>query len=212
MGLKEFTGRYKSLLLFGPPGAGKGTVSKILAESGSHFHLSTGDVFRSLPKDSSAGRLFSSYGDKGLLVPDKVTIEVWAGYVKDLISTGRYRPHEQYLILDGIPRTRSQAEVLSNYIDLVAVIALEMPNVQRLTERLQRRAQIEGRNDDIDAGVIEKRMEVYRKQTEEVLGYYPKNKMLRINADQYPLKVLGDLFGTGWEVLTCLSHPMIQPT
>ena len=143
-------GALRCILIFGPPGSGKGTLGKFLSSAGNHYHLSSGDIFRGLSPESSAGKLFHRFASKGELVPDEVTIEIWHRYVKGLITTNAYFPHNQYLLLDGLPRTLHQADLIDSHIEVMQVISLEMPNVEGLVARLKRRAVIERRMDDFD--------------------------------------------------------------
>ena len=83
---------FRSVVVFGPPGSGKGTLGKFLSSAGNHFHLSSGDIFRGLSPESPAGQLYHSYASKGLLLPDEVTIQIWLQYVHGLIATNRYFP------------------------------------------------------------------------------------------------------------------------
>src|SRR5271154_3592453 len=151
----------KAILIFGPPGSGKGTLGKFLSTAGNHFHLSSGDIFRGLDPESSMGKLYHTYAGKGFLVPDAVTIEMWKHYVDGLICTNRYFPSKQFLLLDGIPRTLSQAIILDQHIEVVKVIVLEMSNIGTLIKRMKRRALIEKRQDDADEEVLKTRMHVY---------------------------------------------------
>jgi adenylate kinase len=185
--------KFPSVLVFGPPGAGKGTLGKFLSTAGNHFHLSSGDIFRGLDPDSPTGQLYHSYASKGNLVPDEVTIEVWRQYTAGLVATNRYFPKKQLLLLDGVPRTQEQAAILEKYIDVVGIIVLDMPNTEGLIKRLQRRALIEKRQDDADEEVLRNRMEVYKKETSTLLEHYPKEVIHHFNADQKPLEVLRDV-------------------
>jgi adenylate kinase len=184
---------FRSILLFGPPGSGKGTLGKFLSSAGNHFHLSSGDIFRGLSPESPAGQLYHSYAQKGLLVPDEVTVEIWHHYVQGLIATNRYFPAQQYLLLDGIPRTEKQTKLLEKYIHIEKIIVLEAQNPDVLIKRMQRRALIEKRVDDMDPDVLRTRMEIYKKDTMQVLKNYPKNLIAAFNADQKPLEVLRDV-------------------
>jgi len=184
---------FKSILLFGPPGSGKGTLGKFLSTAGNHCHLSSGDIFRGLSPDSPAGLLFESYAGQGLLVPDSVTIKIWNHYVWGLIATNSYFPTKQYLLLDGLPRTVKQAEMMDKLINIRHIIVLDIKKEDILIERLRRRAIIEKRGDDTDPNVLKKRMEVYKESTEKLLDHYPKELISRFNADQKPLEVLRDV-------------------
>ncbi len=190
---------YRSILLLGPPGAGKGTLGKLLSSAGNHFHLSSGDIFRGLSPESPAGKLYHSYAGKGHLLPDDVTVGIWHHFVEGLIATNRYFPHQQLLLLDGIPRTINQAELLEKYIQIMHIIVLETQNIDELIKRMKRRALIERRADDLEDTVLETRMRVYAEDTQKLLQHYPPNLISRFKADQRPLEVLRD-------VLAKLSH------
>lgn len=184
---------YHAILLFGPPGSGKGTVGKKLAIVTEQFHLSSGEIFRGLSAESPLGKLQKKYSDKGLLVPDEVTVEICLKYIEGLILTNRFFPHKQILILDGFPRTLEQAKLFNDMIGIDHIISLEVANEDVLIDRLEKRALIEGRKDDADRNVLKKRMQVYREQTAEVLSYYPKNKVLTVNGNQTPTEVFRDV-------------------
>lgn len=191
--IPQHTEPFHSVLIFGPPGSGKGTLGKFLSSAGNHFHLSSGDIFRSLSPESPAGKLYHKYAGKGLLLPDEVTIQIWHHYVHGLIATNRYFPSQQLLLLDGIPRTLKQADLLEKHIKVKGVIVLEVDNLNVLIKRLQRRALIEKRTDDMDADVLRTRMEVYTRDTLQLLKHYPSKLISRFSADQKPLEVLRDI-------------------
>jgi adenylate kinase len=191
--LPQIEEKFQSVLIFGPPGAGKGTMGKFLSSAGNHFHLSSGDVFRGLSPESPAGKLYHSFAGKGQLLPDDVTIEIWHHYVMGLIATNRYFPKDQLLLLDGIPRTVKQVEILQRYIAVQKIILLESKHPDTLIQRIQRRALIEKRTDDRDANVLKKRMEIYEKETFPVLEHYDEKLIIRFDAEQKPLEVLRDI-------------------
>lgn len=184
---------FKSILIFGAPGVGKGTLAKFLSLAGNHCHLSSGDIFRGLSPESPAGKLYEEYAGKGLLVPDDVTIAIWYNYVSGLVSTNKYFPKQQYLLLDGLPRTINQAKLLDQYIQVDHILVLEVGDIEVLIKRLQRRAIIEKRSDDTDTNVLKKRMQVYQEETLKLLDHYPSSLISKVNADQTPLGVLRDV-------------------
>ena len=184
---------FKSIIIFGPPGSGKGTLGKALGAGGNHFHLSSGDIFRGLAPDSPAGKLYHTYAHKGHLLPDAITIDIWHHYVLGLIDTNRYYPEKQLLLLDGIPRTVAQAIELEKHISVSRIINLQVPNVEVLIKRLQRRAVIEKRVDDMDESVLKKRMEVYERETLKLLNHYPADLISTFDGSKKPLDVLKDV-------------------
>jgi adenylate kinase len=185
--------RYRTILLFGAPGAGKGTQGKILGTIPNYFHCACGDVFRSLKADSPIGRDFLEYSSRGLLVPDATTIELWHDFIRGSTEAGRFRPDQDTLVLDGIPRSVPQAEILKDTLDVIAIFYLRCSNQDALIQRLQRRALKENRLDDANLDVIQQRQATYERETEPVLGFYQKKIEHRINSDQPPHKVLFDL-------------------
>lgn len=191
--IPAYTLPFRAVLIFGPPGSGKGTLGKFLSSAGNHFHLSSGDIFRGLSPESPAGKLYENYAGQGLLLPDEVTIEIWHHYVHGLIATNRYFPEQQLLLLDGIPRTLSQADLLDRHIQIQKILVLEAVDVEILIKRIQRRALIEERKDDLDSNVLRTRMEVYQKETSRLLKRYPSSLFAKFNASQKPLEVLRDV-------------------
>ncbi len=185
--------KFKAVLMFGPPGSGKGTMGKFLSSAGNHYHLSSGDIFRGLSPESPSGILYHQYASQGKLLPDHVTVQIWYNYVTGLIATNKYFPSDQLLLLDGIPRTVEQVKILSNYVDVQKIILLEGKNQEVLIKRIQRRALIEKRLDDQNAEVLKKRMEVYAKETQPLLSHFSKDVIHTFNALQNPLDVLKDI-------------------
>ena len=191
--ITPYEGKLDSVLIFGPPGSGKGTQGKFLSSAGNHYHLSSGDLFRGLSPESPAGKLYHKYAYQGLLLPDEATIEIWHHFVTGLIETHRYFPQEQLLLLDGIPRTLHQAQILDKYLEVKKIILLNVEDKDVLIRRLKRRSLIEKRGDDSDEIVLKKRMEVFEQQTLAVLQHYPKELVSTFNANLRPLEVLRDI-------------------
>jgi adenylate kinase len=185
--------KYRTILLFGAPGAGKGTQGKILGTVPNLFHCACGDVFRSLKSDSEIGQTFLNYSSKGELVPDEPTIELWDRFIVTSTKTGRFQPEKDTLILDGIPRNVHQAEMLDDTLNVVAIFYLRCTKMKQLVDRLQRRALKENRLDDANMDVIRNRLKTYERETAPVLDFYGKEVVHRINADQSPAKVSFDI-------------------
>jgi adenylate kinase len=185
--------KYRSILLFGAPGAGKGTQGKILGVIPNFFHCACGDVFRNLRADSPLGKIFIDYSGRGQLVPDGPTIELWRQFIENSTKIGRFHPGQDTLVLDGIPRNVRQAEILRDTLDVNAVFFLKSEDEDKLVERIQRRAIKENRLDDANLGVIRDRLRVYENETKPVLNFYGRKVVHNINADQSPAKVLADI-------------------
>jgi adenylate kinase len=185
--------KYRSILLFGAPGAGKGTQGKILGVIPHFFHCACGDVFRNLRPESNLGKIFVKYSSRGQLVPDGPTIRLWREFIQNSTRIGRFHPAQDTLVLDGIPRNVPQAEILRNTLDVVGVFYLKSANEQNLIARIQRRAIKENRLDDANLDVIRDRLRVYEMETKPVLKFYGRKLVHHIQADQSPAKVLADI-------------------
>lgn len=181
--------RYKTVLLFGAPGAGKGTQGKILGRIPGFFHLACGDVFRSLDMTSDLGKRFLHFSSRGELVPDELTIQMWRENMHAQTVLSLYKPRQDLLVLDGIPRNRAQAQALEASIDVLKVIHLRCNDESAMMLRMRRRALKENRMDDADEKVIRHRFEVYHAETAPVLDFYPKAIVVNIDAMGSPAQV-----------------------
>jgi len=185
--------KYRTILLFGAPGAGKGTQGKILGTIPNFFHCACGDVFRNLTIESGIGRTFMDYSSRGELVPDQPTIDLWRQSIEGNTQTGRFHPDRDTLVLDGIPRNVHQAEMLRDTLNVVGIFYLRSKNIDNLVHRMQRRAIKENRLDDASLDVIKRRLKTYEKDTKPVLNFYGRKLVHRVDADQTPAKVLVDI-------------------
>ena len=188
--------KYKTILLFGAPGAGKGTQGKILSTIPHFYHCACGDVFRNLRIDNELGRIFIEYSSRGELVPDEATIRLWKQSISGSQSLGQFNPEKDTLVLDGIPRNVHQAEMLKDSLDVRAVFYLTCSDFNKLVERLQRRALRENRLDDANLAVIRTRLETYDRETKPVLEFYGKELVHTIDSTQTPVNVLRDILRT----------------
>lgn len=161
-----------NLVLFGPPGAGKGTQSQKLIEKYNLLHLSTGDLLRGeIAEGTPLGLDAKKYMDSGNLVPDEVVI----GMIDNKIKAN---PNVKGFIFDGFPRTVPQATSLDqmchdNNISITAMIALKV-DVEELTKRIVERGKTSGRTDDQDPDLVSERIAEYNNKTAPVADYYAK--------------------------------------
>ncbi|MGZ8898630.1 MAG: adenylate kinase family protein [Limisphaerales bacterium] len=188
--------KYNTILLFGAPGAGKGTQGKILSTIPHFFHCACGDVFRNLRIDNELGRIFIEYSSRGELVPDDATIRLWNKSIAGSQSQGQFNPDKDTLVLDGIPRNVHQAEMLRDSLNVRAVFYLTCSDFNKLVERLQRRALRENRLDDANLAVIRNRLETYENETKPVLDFYGPDLVHTIDSTQTPVNVLRDILRT----------------
>lgn len=160
----------KYFILFGPPGAGKGTQAAKLVEKFNFKHLSTGDLLRSeIKQGTELGLQAKALIDKGCLVPD----EVVEGMIDYQFGAN---PDVNGFLLDGFPRTTAQAESLDAMLkargdEVTSVISIMIPD-QTVMERIRHRAAIEGRADDTSDEIIQNRIDTYHAKTEPVISYY----------------------------------------
>lgn len=185
--------KYRTILLFGAPGAGKGTQGKILGTIPHFYHCACGDVFRNLSIDTELGRVFLEYSSKGQLVPDETTVRLWQDNINGLRGTGRFHADRDMLVLDGIPRNAHQAEMLRDTLDVRAIFYLTCPDRDKLVERLQRRALRENRLDDANLEVIRNRLAIYERETKPVLDFYGPDLVHVIDSTKSPIEVLRDI-------------------
>jgi adenylate kinase len=184
-----------NFVLFGPPGAGKGTQSQKLIDHYQLIHISTGDLFRAhISQQTALGKQVSALIAEGQLVPDAITIAMLEEEVEK-------NPQAKGFIFDGFPRTVAQAEALDEFLQsknssITAVIALDVDQVE-LTKRIAERQKITNRVDD-QADKLQKRIEEYFSKTVQVLPYYEaQHKLSKVNG----IGKIDDIFAELCEVI-----------
>ena len=161
-----------NIVLFGPPGSGKGTQAARLRDKYALLHVSTGDIFRAEIKNNTPlGAEAKGYLDTGRLVPDELTIRI----LEDFVNRN-FRPEHKGIIFDGFPRTIAQAEALDGMLTaknmpVKKVLALNVDD-DEVTKRIIHRGKSSGRSDDTDETMVRKRLQVYKDQTEPLRGFY----------------------------------------
>ena len=162
-----------NIILFGPPGSGKGTQAEFIVKKHALIHVSTGDIFRkNISQKTKLGKLASAFMNKGELVPDKLTIDLLESEIDNYSDANGF-------VFDGFPRTIAQADAFKNFLNekkmpLSAVISLEVGE-HELISRLLKRGVDSGREDDKNTDVIRQRIQVYEKQTSILKTYYSNN-------------------------------------
>ena len=185
--------KYRTILIFGAPGTGKGTQGKILNQIPGFVHVACGEVLRSLDLNTKLGKVFLEYSSKGEFVPDDIAIQLWRDYIDDLVQEKRFQPQVDYLVLDGIPRNLPQARAMDCHIDVRQIIYLRCQDPEVLVKRMKGRAHREKRFDDVNEKVIRHRLEEYENQTAPTLSYYSSDRIQEIDATGTPIGVLSEI-------------------
>ncbi len=187
------TNRFRTFLILGAPGSGKGTQGVVLGHVPRFHHLACGDVFRSLDTRTALGQKFVEYSSRGELVPDDLTVQLWKANVKDRVESHQFKPEIDFLVLDGIPRNVEQARYMEQHIDVLQVFHLSCPDRTELARRLRKRALKDNRFDDASEVVIQKRFATYEAETKPILEYYTKDRVTEIDASESPARVLSEI-------------------
>lgn len=185
--------KYRTILLFGMPGSGKGTQGAVLGQLPGLVHISMGDVFRKIPKWGRFAQEIARYTSAGQLVPDDLTVRIWDNHIKILELQELILPEQTTLVLDGLPRNYNQAERLDAFLNVAQIFHLKIDDQDRATERLKGRALRENRLDDMNEEVIRRRLASYFEETFQTLRFYPPGIVYDVDAGQSPLEVHCDI-------------------
>src|SRR3979411_1194441 len=156
--------KYRTFILFGAPGSGKGTQGKTLGTIPRFYHCPCGDVFRSIDTRSKVGKAFLEYSSKGKLVPDDITVELWKEAIDAAVDAHKFKPDIDTLVLDGIPRNVSQAKIMEERTVIERACHLSCPNRETLFSRLKKRALKDNRLDDANELVIQRQRPTYKQK------------------------------------------------
>ncbi len=184
------TRKYRTILLFGMPGSGKGTQGSVLGQLPGLIHISCGDVFRKIPKYGELGREIVTFTSQGLMVPDELTVRIWERHIQILEMQELLLPEQHTLVLDGLPRNYSQAVTLDRVLDVTQIFHLKINDNEEAKDRLRARALRENRLDDMNDGVIARRLQTYYEETYDTLKFYDSSLIYDVDASQSPLDVL----------------------
>ena len=188
--------RFKTIILFGAPGSGKGTQGLVVGTIPRFFHCACGEVFRSLDTRTALGQEFLEYSSKGELVPDEITVRLWKARIDSMVESHQFKPDIDFLVLDGIPRNVAQAKIMEGHIDVVQLFHLTCPDRIELARRLKKRALKDNRLDDANDDVIKHRLEIYDEESKPILDYYDDSITTSIDAQQPPAKIVTDILDT----------------
>jgi adenylate kinase len=190
-----------NIILFGPPGSGKGTQSKFIAQNYTLSHLSTGDLLRrEIRRNTTLGNQSKALIDAGKLVPDDIVISL----VRERLS--KFSTCINGFIFDGFPRTTDQALALDAILQehntsIDQVIYLKVPK-NELFKRLLERGQVSHRSDDANALIIKERIKEYKKKTRPILNYYKEQNKY------YPIKGVGNIDDICNAITSCIEEYM----
>lgn len=195
--------KYKAFIFLGAPGCGKGTQGAILGSIPRLYHFSMGEAFRSMDTRTPIGQEFVAYSRKGELVPDELTIRYFKKQIDARAELHMFKPDIDILILDGIPRSVEQADLMEEFIEVLQLFHLSCPDRDELVTRIRKRALKEGRMDDASEEIIQRRIQNYEDSTRDLASHYD-DRCSAINAAQAPVKVTHDILSV------ILSHPEWQ--
>jgi adenylate kinase len=169
----------RAILLFGYPGSGKGTQGKILSVLPGFHHVAMGDILRGLTPANPLFGQVQTYLKAGNLVPDELCLDLFKHHIDSL------KPEEEdFLLVDGLPRNARQVELLNKIVRVIRIFKLSVYDENLVIDRMRKRALRQGRSDDASDETIQRRLSVYRLETESCIRTYPGTLLTRIHANQ----------------------------
>ncbi len=172
---------FESIIIIGPPYAGKGTQCQLLAKRLDFYHFSSGEMFRKLDASTPIGAKVKQLIDQGKLADDEDLMSLAKQTLELEIKAGRYQPEQQYLLLDGLPRTVGQVPMMAEIFEVKQILVLNGGSREYLIARALRRFKIEGRVDDSNPEKINRRLDTYWQQTEPVIRMYSPKIVVKID-------------------------------
>jgi adenylate kinase len=169
----------RAILLFGYPGSGKGTQGHILSALPGFHHIAMGDILRGLKPGDALYPAIREQISQGNLVPDELVMELFSSHLN-----GLKLPATDFVVVDGIPRSKRQVELLNRIVQVIKIFKLSIYDESIVIDRLRRRAAEQNRPDDASDTVIQHRLTVYRRETESCITSYPGTLLTRIQANQ----------------------------
>jgi adenylate kinase len=169
----------RAILLFGYPGSGKGTQGKILAALPGFHHVAMGDILRGLTPAHPLFGQVQTFLKAGNLVPDELCMDLFSHHIKSIKPDD-----EDFLLVDGVPRNARQVELLNKIVRVVRIFKLSVYDENLVIDRMRKRALAQGRSDDASDETIQRRLSVYRSETESCIRTYPGTILTRIHANQ----------------------------
>ncbi len=182
--------KYCSIIFFGMPGSGKGTQGAVLGQLPGYVHISMGEIFRKIPRTGKFGREIESYTSQGQMVPDDLTVRIFERHLVILEMQELLMPDQHTLLLDGLPRSYTQAERLDKLINVVQIFHLKIDDMAKAADRLRARALRENRLDDMSDDVIHRRLDIYYDETFKTLSFYPTELIYDVDAGRCTIDVL----------------------
>lgn len=184
---------HTAVLLFGPPGSGKGTQGRALGALPTVTHYDMGHRLRHVDGDSALGRRIRSATSTGGLLPDDIVLRLFDADLERLVENGNCGSDDDVLLLDGLPRTPGQAKALGARLDVIGVVELAVDDRLVLVERLRQRGLENGRVDDVDVAVIEERVQRFERESSPVIDRFEPDQVKTVDGSNAPLVVLADV-------------------